>query len=97
MEKNNEQNWLNLSKEQIRMTKELQKEFAEETLKNMVEFAKNHNGGLEQYFIEQLKEVEKEGIEIGHLFADNILCELLSDLGYTKLVDVYKSIEKMYG
>jgi hypothetical protein len=35
-------------------------------------------------------------IEINHSEADDILCDLLNDLGYTELVNEFKKLEKWY-
>lgn len=76
--------------------RELSDSLADSTIKNMVAFAKNYNKGCEQHYINQLKEAGKEGVEEGHMIADQILCELLSFLGYKELVDVYNGIRKWY-
>ena len=34
--------------------------------------------------------------EVAHGCADDILCELLQTLGYTEIVDAFRSIEKWY-
>lgn len=34
--------------------------------------------------------------EAGHSNADDILCELLESLGYTKTVEAFKNLEKWY-
>ena len=35
-------------------------------------------------------------IERSHANADDILCRLLRELGYDKLIDLYESIDKLY-
>jgi hypothetical protein len=35
-------------------------------------------------------------IEANHCEADDILCDLLNDLGYTELVNEFKKLEKWY-
>ena len=35
-------------------------------------------------------------IEIAHMQADEILCELLRDLGYIDVVDAWEAVEKWY-
>ena len=47
--------------------------------------------------IKKLKEAQNCGdIEIAHGDADDILCELLSSLGYQDVVDEYIEVDKWY-
>ena len=48
--------------------------------------------------IEKMKECVKNNgdIEVAHLDADNILCDVLTQLGYKELVDIYKKVDKWY-
>ena len=48
--------------------------------------------------IEKMKECVKNNgdIEVAHLDADNILCDVLTQLGYKELVDLYKKVDKWY-
>jgi len=51
----------------------------------------------EQEAINELKDIQKLGdIEIAHSQADGILCELLSSLGYEKVVAEYNKVDKWY-
>ena len=34
--------------------------------------------------------------EVAHLDADNILCDVLTQLGYKELVDLYEKVKKWY-
>lgn len=49
---------------------------------------------------EAIKSIEKlideDDVEIAHTEADNILCEVLEHLGYTKLVKTWKKVPKHY-
>jgi hypothetical protein len=36
-------------------------------------------------------------IEADHCNADDILCEILTELGYEEIVEMFESIEKWYG
>ena len=39
---------------------------------------------------------DKEDIEIGHFEADNLMCELLKDLGYGEGVEIFEEMYKWY-
>jgi len=47
--------------------------------------------------VEKMKEcVNNNDIELAHVEADDILCDVLTKLGYEELVDVYKNVKKWY-
>lgn len=47
--------------------------------------------------IERLRELQKLGdTESAHAHADEVLCKLLSDLGYQTVVDEYEKVDKWY-
>jgi hypothetical protein len=49
--------------------------------------------------IEALQEIQqrmKGDAEVWHIDADRVLCELLEDLGYKKVVDEWHKISKWY-
>ena len=47
--------------------------------------------------VEQMKECVNNGdFEVAHLDADNILCDVLTQLGYKELVDLYEKVHKWY-
>jgi hypothetical protein len=47
--------------------------------------------------IAELKAIDNSGdTEINHSRADDVLCELLNDLGFDDVVDLYKMIDKWY-
>ena len=50
---------------------------------------------LEDY-LKRLKECEEYDAESAHGRADEILCELLRELGYSDIVDAYEDIDKWY-
>lgn len=51
----------------------------------------------EQSYINRLtNEIDNRDIEGAHGEADDILCELLIELGYQKVVDEYNNIPKWY-
>lgn len=48
-------------------------------------------------YSERMKDVNKRAdIEVEHVQADDLLCELLVKLGYHKTVEEFKKIEKWY-
>ena len=51
-------------------------------------------------YISTLKDCIKESIEDDrerpHLIADGILCELLTELGYANIVELYNKVNKWY-
>ena len=53
---------------------------------------------LNKKYLEKLENIKyhKWGKEIDHIKADDLLCELLKELGYIRLVEVFKSIDKWY-
>lgn len=48
--------------------------------------------------IEQMKECIKNNgdVEVAHLDADAVLCDVLTQLGYKELVDLYEKVKKWY-
>ena len=47
--------------------------------------------------IVQLRDIqENNDTEMGHVAADDILCDLLESLGYTEVVEEYNNIDKWY-
>lgn len=47
--------------------------------------------------IEKMKECVNNGdTEVAHLDADDILCDVLTQLGYKELVDLYEKVKKWY-
>ena len=47
--------------------------------------------------VEKMKEcVNNSDTELAHLDADNILCDVLTQLGYKELVDLYEKVHKWY-
>ena len=55
----------------------------------------NYSWSLE--VIEQLRELARsDDTEYAHIQADNILCDILENLGYKDIVDAYNDIPKYY-
>jgi hypothetical protein len=55
------------------------------------------NEFLNEQYLALFKEKCTSGdIEINHSNADDLLCDLLNDLGYTELVTEFKKLEKWY-
>lgn len=47
--------------------------------------------------IEKMKKCVNNGdTEVAHLDADDILCDVLTQLGYKELVDLYEKVKKWY-
>lgn len=46
--------------------------------------------------VKQMKRCNDDDTETAHIKADDILCELLKDLGFNDLVDEYNNISKWY-
>ena len=47
-------------------------------------------------YLKRLKECDRYDTECAHGRADEILCELLRELGYSDIVDAYEDIDKWY-
>lgn len=55
------------------------------------------NNKVQDVFVEEMQAcVEMDDQEEAHSDADWLLCELLCKLGYTKVVEKYKKIDKWY-
>lgn len=47
--------------------------------------------------VEKMKECVNSGdTEVAHLDADAVLCDVLTQLGYKELVDLYEKVKKWY-
>lgn len=49
-----------------------------------------------QEFLEKMKDCKPCGSEVGHIAADEILCELLSELGFKEIVEEFEKLPKYY-
>lgn len=48
-------------------------------------------------YMKRLKEAQQDDdTSSAHAEADNVLCDLLTDLGYTKIVEEYRKVPKWY-
>mgnify|MGYP001767802483 CR=1 FL=1 len=47
-------------------------------------------------YSEKIKECSFDDTESGHIKADDILCEMLLKLGYSKTVEEFKKLRKWY-
>lgn len=57
----------------------------------------NLEKSFEEKYLEQMKQLNDEGdIENNHKEADMLLCELLEELGFTEIVEVYRKLPKWY-
>ncbi len=46
--------------------------------------------------LKEIREMFKDDIEVQHLEADELLCEVLKSLGYVKTVVEYEKVSKWY-
>lgn len=51
---------------------------------------------LKQKYIEKMESIERKDKEIAHLRADDLLCALLKELGYSEVVEAWERIPKWY-
>jgi len=51
---------------------------------------------LEDFYVTKLNNALEEDTEKDHIVADEILCELLRELGFDRLIDLYESFGKWY-
>lgn len=57
------------------------------------------NKRLNDKYLKRMNEVKQgyaDDEEVAHSLADDILCDLLINLGYIELVDAYNDIDKWY-
>lgn len=54
------------------------------------------NKELLEKYLELMKSVGDDDPECGHCMADDHLCELLKELGYGDVVDVFDDLTKWY-
>lgn len=52
---------------------------------------------LSLYCKQMQRAVKQQCLEDAHVTADSVLCELLTLLGYDKVVEIYNTLPKMYG
>lgn len=57
----------------------------------------NKNNNLLQTYIKKMENaIDNDCIDLGHLQCDNVLCDLLEELGYGKIVEIYDNQGKWY-
>lgn len=49
-----------------------------------------------QEAIEELKKAQQQDTEDGHVRADEILCQFLTDKGFSDIVEEYEKVDKWY-
>jgi hypothetical protein len=54
------------------------------------------NKKLNEKYLKEMKQYINYDTEIGHSKADSLLCELLEELGYVELVEIYRNVDKWY-
>lgn len=47
-------------------------------------------------YVDRLKECKEYGAESGHIEADKILIDFISNLGYESIVEAWNEVEKWY-
>lgn len=78
-----------LKKEKACLQEEINKLRGYKNLENLDE--------LQERYVAYLKEItETTGVEDGHIYCDNRLCDLLTELGFTKVVEQYDKQGKWY-
>ena len=78
-----------LKKEKACLQEEINKLRGYKNLENLDE--------LQERYVAYLKEItETTGVEDGHCYCDNRLCDLLTELGFTKVVEQYDKQDKWY-
>lgn len=51
---------------------------------------------LIKYYINELKDLHSLDTEVSHKLADDVLCDLLCELGFDEVVEEYHEIDKWY-
>lgn len=56
------------------------------------------NKDLEKTYLDILNGIERHSIdtEANHRYADNVLCDLISELGYNRVGEAFRRIDKRY-
>jgi hypothetical protein len=55
------------------------------------------NEELKEKYLQKMKDVAKNhDAEVAHCDADDLLCELLKDLGYEEIIEAFESVDKWY-
>jgi hypothetical protein len=55
---------------------------------------------MEEKYVKKMEELEAlygDDVEMLHVMADNLLCNLLEELGYEKVTQKFKDFNKWYG
>lgn len=79
-----------LKKEKACLQEEINKLRGYKNLENLDE--------LQERYVAYLKEITEttDSVEDGHCYCDNRLCDLLTELGFTKVVEQYDKQDKWY-
>lgn len=51
---------------------------------------------VEDFYVEKMQRLTSRDVEANHSKADKFVLEFLTELGYTKMVEAYKNVEKWY-
>lgn len=49
-----------------------------------------------KYYAKEIEDCERFGAEEGHIYADDLLCELLRRLGFEEVVEKFENLKKWY-
>lgn len=63
----------------------------------IIKIVKDRKEELNNEYIAQMSQLKHEGdTECNHIEADGLLCELLEELGFIKIVEAYRKLPKWY-
>ena len=66
------------------------------TMNRKIDIIEEDKNRLERKYLDRLEEAEKDDCELYHIKADQVLCDLLNELGFGALVERYNSESKWY-
>lgn len=66
------------------------------TMSRKLDILDANKNRLESKYLDRLEEAEKDDCELYHIKADQVLCDLLKELGFSALVERYDSKTKWY-
>ena len=66
------------------------------TMNRKIDILEEDKKRLERKYLDRLEEAEKYDCETYHMKADQVLCDLLNELGFSTLVERYDSEDKWY-
>lgn len=66
------------------------------TMNRKIDILEEDKKRLERKYLDRIEEAEKDDCELYHIKADQVLCNLLNELGFGALVERYESKSKWY-